>query len=258
MNISMLGFGGFTIFVSVLIVIVAVLAVVEAFAGIANWIATYRYLRYGKISAQMNGEETANYLLKTLGMEDVQVKKPGFFRSLFLGNSYSISQKTIYLRKRILTRKSVASMAVASQKVALAIQHKNNDKRLLRKSKLDKIAWGAPISFIPLFLIGLIIDFITTSNIGILTVVFSAIGVLYFLIAVIILGLTIPVEKKANADALQLIEQTGIMSETEMIKTKKLYKSMIVAYIANFITSLIYLIKMLFKLLGAIAKISKK
>ena len=262
MNTTFLGLpAGLTATLVVIIAIAVLVAAAEVFASIANTIVSFRYIRYhfNKNTAKMNGEEAANYLLETLGMKDsVKVEKANFFRALIFGNCYSARKKTVFLMRHIMRRNSLVAIATASRLVALAVQDKNGDEKFKRKVRMEKVTWFAPVGFIPLVLVGLVVDLIMTNTVGIVTLVSAVIGFLYFLIAVIMLGLTIPVDKKANADALVLLTQTGVVSETEQKKVKKLFDSMILAEIANFILAVIYLIKMFFKILLAILKISSK
>ncbi len=262
MNTSFIGLtAGLTISLVVIIAIAIAVAAAEVFASIANTIVSFRYIRYhfNKNTAKMNGEETANYLLETLGMKDsVKVEKAGFFRSIIFGNSYSARKKTVFLRTHIMRKNSLVAIATASRLVALAVQDKNGDEKFRRKTRMERFTWFAPVGFIPLVIVGLVIDLILTNTVGISTLVFSIIGFLYFLIAVIMYAFTIPVDKKANADALVLLAQTGIISEAEQTKIKKLFDSMILAEISNYILSTIYLIKMFFKILISIFKIKSK
>ena len=80
--------------------IVSALLVVMAIVALVMWIKvciTYNVTNSKKTSSGKTSFEVARTALDKSGLQHIQVKKAGFFRALFFGNCYSITQKTIYL-----------------------------------------------------------------------------------------------------------------------------------------------------------------
>ncbi len=198
------------------------------------------------------GSQTATNLLETLGMGDIQVKKSQWFTGLFWSNYYNPKKKTIYLRRSIYDKASIASVGVATQQVAFAMQHKNNEKGFNLKSKFQPYIFLAPIVFIPISLLGIIIDLIATKNLSVVSLIFVAIGFALLIAAFVLLIKSIPSEKKANADSLDMMEQTNLLNDPERLKIKKFYKVMILKSIADYIFMTVYFVGLFFKILGKI------
>lgn len=207
-----------------------------------------------KNSNGLTGNQTATMLLETLGMNDIQIKKSHWFTGLFWSNYYNPKKKTIYLRRSIYDRASIAAIGVATQQVALAVQDNNGEKSFKLKSKFQPYIFLAPILFIPISLLGIVVDLIITKGLGIVSLIFVAIGFVLLIASFILLIKSLPAEKKANAAALDIMEQTNLLNDSERIKIKKFYKIMILKYVADYIFMTIYFIGLFFKILGKVAK----
>ncbi len=109
---------------------IAVVSILAFVIRISIFVKSHKYNREEN-SIDMPAQEIADSFLKETGIEGVQVKQAGFFRAIFFGNSYSSYTKTIYLRKSIFQKKSLTAVAIACQKVGLAIQHKEQNKKFL-------------------------------------------------------------------------------------------------------------------------------
>lgn len=243
-------------FVTIIIVIAVLVAVLELVALILNGVAAAKSRKAKKtMSANgLDGQTVARNLLDNMGMQDVVVKQGGFFRTMMYGDYYNAKTKTIYLRKSMFEGKSVRAVSTAVLNVVYAEYHKNGDKKFTRRAKMQPFALLAPYMFVPLFLVGLIVDLVTAQTIGLATAIFTIVGFAYYLFAMVWFFVNIPAEKQAMNRALEVIKTTSLLNENEYDMVDGLYKSMIVAEIANMILAIVYFIEYLIKLIGLVTK----
>ena len=134
------------------------IAIIAAF--IAQIVIAIGYWRGNRTSNSLglSGGEYARKLLDQNGMPNVQVKKCGIMRTILFGNHYSITKRTVYLRMRTINKPSLTAVAMAAQKVALAEQHRDGDAKMIVRSRLQGLGVFAPSLFVPLVLIGFLVD----------------------------------------------------------------------------------------------------
>ncbi len=234
--------------------------IVAAIAEIWKWVLVARYTHYNKkqASAGLSGHEVAEKLLQGLNITDVTVAKRGFFSGLFFGNSYSPFKKQIKLRKNIYDATSITAVAIATQKAALAKRDHDGDKKIKARSVFSTMGYFAPFAVLPLVLIGVVIDILASQGLGLATIILSCIAVVFYIASFVVLCLNIPIEKKANADAVEFMQKTNLVSAEELEDVKSLYKTYMTMYILDFITELLYILWRLVKLIAKIFKVFKK
>lgn len=200
-------------------------------------------------SLGLSGAEYARRLLDLNGMPDVQVKKCGIIRTVLFGNHYSISKKTVYLRMRTINKPSLTAVAMAAQKVALAEQHKNKNAKMIVRSRLQGLGVFAPYLFIPLVVIGFLIDVFVAQTL-LFSLIATVLGLIFILFGFIVTLLNIPVEKKAMKRALVFLKAD--LTKEEIVIVKKIYRSYMVEYALQFIIAVLRIIQLILKiLLGA-------
>jgi len=236
--------------VGVLIGIGVLLAIVESVAGIWNWVLIIRYHRFNGIAATngLTGREVAEKLLAESGVTDVAVKPCGFWRMLFGGNSYSYKKKTIFLRKNVIDVASLTATAIAANKAVFAIKDNEGDK----KYKSRRVHFGimsvfGAVAFIPLILIGILVDLALWADFGAFSIVFACIAL--FLVGYAIYGecVKIKIEELASAKALELLINSGLIVDGEIEPIKKIYKTYIISDIINLILAILMFIKIVLK-----------
>ena len=184
-------------------------------------------------------------------MPDVQVKKCGIIRTILFGNHYSITKRTVYLRMRTINKPSLTAVAMAAQKVALAEQHRDGDTKMIVRSRLQGLGVFAPILFVPLVLIGFLVDLFVLKTL-LFSLITAGIGLLFILFGFIVTLLNIPVEKKAMERA-QVILENELTGE-EMVTVKKIFRSYLVEYVLQFIIAILRIIQLILKILISIRK----
>lgn len=238
-------------FAYLLICILLAIAVVAAF--IAQIVVAVGYWRGNRIQNSMglSGEAFARKLLDENGMPDVKVKKCGILRTLFFGNHYSLMKRTVYLRKFTIKKASVTSVAIAAQKVALAEQHRDGDRKMIVRGRLQGLGIFAPALFIPLVAAGLLVDIFVSGSL-LFTAIALVISFLFIVFAFIVTLLNIPVEKKAIARAEEWLGTALTPEENERVK--KVFRSYMVEYVLQFVVAILRVIQLILKLLLALRR----
>ena len=233
-----------SLIISALIVIGLVIAlIVQIFIII-------KYKQYNKnpLSNGLNAKETARALLDANGLQNIKVEKLGFLRRiLFFGNHYSVMKKTIYLRSNILNSSSVTSVGIATQKVCLAIQHKNKEKSFTFRYVLQILTLFTPLLFYISIAGGLVIDILTQFT-GIPTLIGLLVGIGFYVLVFVCQIFNIKVEKKANEQAVEILKSANIFNDQEIVTLKSLFKLYILADIIVLVLSLLKLIQQILKI----------
>ena len=226
-------------------VLIAIMAIVATVMKCIIWV---RYSKANKmsISTQMTGIEAARYVLDKEGLDYVVVKKAGFIREAVFGNYYNIATKTIYLRSvlgKIDNKQSVTSMALGVQKAALAMLCESGDKQAVTRNRWHLIGLFGPFLFIPLVILGMILDFMVLNTNGIVSIAMMAVSGIFVIMEFVVTYLNIPVEKKANEIALRLMEEHGLANGEELAVMEDVYKAYITSYICDFILELLRMVQ---------------
>ena len=212
--------------------LVVIMAVVAAIMKLMIWI---RYSRANRtpVSNQMTGVETAQYVLDREGMSpEVKVRKSGFIREAVFGNYYNILTKTIYLRSvfgKIDKKKTVTSTALAVQKVAVAKLCESGDKQARVRNTLSLVGLFGPFLFIPVVLIGMVLDFVVLNTGGMVSMVCLGASGIILVMGFVVTFLNIPVEKRANELALELMAKHGLANAEEIEVMRKVYDTYLIS-----------------------------
>ena len=142
---------------AMLLLVGALIAVLTVFSTIVSIILAIRYVKYNRMQNSMNmtGEDAARRLLDQNGLSDIKVKTTG---SLLFGNRYSHFFKKIRLRRLTRHQDSLTAMAMAAQKVGLAVMDKEGDPDMKTRNRLIPVLTFGPFAFIPLVLLGMVLD----------------------------------------------------------------------------------------------------
>lgn len=221
--------------ISVLIIVAGVVALV-----VSIWLAI-RYSKYNRKqnSVNMTGEAIARQILDENGLEGIAVKCTG---SLTFGNSYSHYFKKVRLRRRTWKKASVASLAMAAQKSCLAVLDKENDPDMARRVRLSPFIYLGPIAFLPLILIGVLLDVLVFNSSGLATGIGMGAGLGFYIMAFIMSLMVLKTETKAQKLALQVVRADGLATEEEVADMQALFKMYNVQYVVNMIIALLELI----------------
>ncbi len=223
-------------------IILILIAVVSIFALIVQIILAIKYHKYNKKknSLDMTGQDIARKILDDNDLQHIKVKTSG---SILFGNSYSHFFKKVRLRRLTWKKNTISSLAMASQKSCLAILDKENDPDMKTRIKLTPIIYFGPLAFIPLVIIGVILDiFIFKSQSAPFTIGLSCLGLLIYLASFIMSVKVLKTEVKAQNKAYDLLKANNMATDEELGMLKKLFKLYNIEYVNNMIISLLELI----------------
>ncbi len=223
-------------------IILILIAIISIFALGVQIILAIKYHKYNKKqnSINMTGENVARKILDDNDLAKIKVKSSG---SILFGNSYSHFFKKVRLRRLTWKKSSVSSLAMASQKACLAILDKEKDPDMKTRIKLTPIIYFGPLAFIPLVIIGVLLDVLILKTQGAsFTIAFSILGLLIYLISFIMSVKVLKTEVKAQNKAYEVLKNNNMATDEELVMLKKLFKLYNIEYVNNMIISLLELV----------------
>ncbi len=189
------------------------------------------FKKYSRVlsSRRLTGAMAAQEVLNFYGITDVVIERVGGR----LSDHYDPKSKVIRLSDGVYNSCSVAAIGVACHEAGHAAQHAENYAPIkLRNSILPVCNIGSYLG-IPLAFFGFFMGFGILVDIGL---------ILYSFIAVFQL-VTLPVEFNASRRAVAVINQTNILSDSELVGTKKVLSAAAMTYVAALATSLANLLR---------------
>ena len=234
--------------VAVLIAIVAVIAV-----GISIWLAI-KYVKYNrrKNSAGITGQDAARRILDANGLNHIKVS---VFGSMMFGNSYSHYFKKVRLRRFTTKKASITSLAIGAEKASLAVLDKEQDPDMVTRVRLTPLIYFGPLAFIPLILVGVVLDFALFNFSGVATFVAAALGLVFYAISFVLSIKVLKTEVKAQKKALEIMQGENMANDEELEMMKELYKIYNIQYVNDIIMEFLQL---LMRVLQIIAKMQSR
>lgn len=229
------------------LIISALLAVLIVVALVLRIIVVVKYFE-GNHTQTKNGKtsfEVAEEALKKAGLDDVKIKKAGILRAFFIGNSYSVRKKTIYLRGSIAKKDSITAVSLAMQKVAIAKMDHTGNKMVRVRNTSQILSLVGPILFVPIVLVGMVVDYLLFDTLSMFSVIAIAVAFVIVIAGFVETLLNIPVERKANKMALEMITKDNLLDAEEIKVAKKVFDAYIVAYICEFIVAVVRMIQLI-------------
>ena len=219
-----------------LMIVGVLIAIVGIVSGITSIWLVVKYFRFNRRenSLGLTGIEIARKILDDNGLEHIKVKRTG---SLLFGNSYSHYFKKVRLRGFIRHETSLTSMGMGAQKAALAILDKEGDADMRKRIRLVPLVTFGPFAFIPLILIGGVLDYFVFNGSGICTLVLGTIGLLFYVYSVVLSVLTLKTEKKAQSRAYEILQRDYHIKDDELSALKELFRLYNIQYINDIILS---------------------
>ena len=224
------------------ILVVGALIVVMAIVSLITSIyLMIKYVKFNRIknSRGLTGVDAARKILDNNGLNDIKVSVTGSF---IFGNSYSQYFKKVRLRRLTKNKQSITALGMGSQKACLAVLDKEGDPDMKKRIVLTPIIFFGPVAFIPLVLIGVILDFLLFSSLGIMTVVFSLIGLLFYVLAFVMSVMTLKTEIKAQKKACEILIRDELATQEEVDMLKELFHLYNIQYINDMIIAMLELI----------------
>ena len=234
-----------------LMIVGTLITIVGMVSGVISIWLIVKYYRFNRRenSLGLTGIEIARKILDDNGLQDIEVKHTG---SLFFGNSYSHYFKKVRLRGFIRHETSLTSIGMGAQKAALAILDKEGDLDMKKRIRLVPLITFGPFAFIPLILIGALLDFFVFNGNGICTAILGGLGLLFYVYAIVLSVMTLKTEKKAQNIAYDILENKYRITPEELSAMKELFHLYNVQYVNDIILSSLELIYRVLKIAVAI------
>lgn len=223
---------------------------------VSAWLAV-KYFKFNRKenSAGLTGEETARKVLDNNGLQHIKVKVTG---SLLYGNSYSHFFKKVRLRRMTRHKTSITALGMGAQKACLAVLDKEGDPDMKKRIRLYPLITFGPFAFIPLVLIGFVLDYFVFNQSGICVYVLGGLGLLFYVYAIVLSVLTLKTEKKAQQKAYEILKRDHLATNEELSDLKELFHLYNVQYINDIILASLELLYTVLQIALAIAKSKSK
>ena len=230
--------------VAALILVVAAVSIV-----ISIWLAI-KYVAFNRRvnSRNLSGKDAARMILDRNGLQHIKVSVVG---SMLFGNSYSHYFKKVRLRRLTTKKNSITSLAMGAEKSALAILDKEGDPDMKTRVALTPLMYLGPFAFIPIVLLGVVIDLLVFNFSGVATLIAAALGIAIYAVSFALSISTLKTEVKAQARACEILKQEDMATEEEIGMMKELFRLYNIQYINDIIMEFL---QMLLKILEFIAK----
>ena len=214
----------------------ALIAIIGIYALIVSIWLMVKYVKFNRRwnSAGLTGQDVARRILDANGLYHIGVKTTG---SLIFGNSYSHYFKKVRLRRFTRHERSLTSLGMGAQKASLAILDKEGDPDMRKRIRLLPFITFGPFAFIPLIIIGGLIDYFLLNQTGVITLVLGGVGFLFYAYSIALSVLTLKTEKKAQEKAYQILEENNLVTQDELCALKELFHLYNVQYINDIILS---------------------
>lgn len=231
------------------------IAIVGLVSGIISICLAVSYVKYNRREneAGLTGEQAARQLLDRNGLQHIKVKVGG---SILFGNSYSHYFKKVRLRRLTRKKTSLTSLAMGSQKAALAVMDKEGDPDMRRRIKLVPIITFGPFAFIPLLIVGALIDVFLFNMSGWATIAVAALAIVFYALAFALSCMELKTEKKAQQRAYELLRENGMATEEELAQMSGLFHLYNIQYVNDMILAALEFIYYILRFVALIA--SKK
>ena len=233
-----------------LAIVAIMIAIVGAYAfAVSIWLMV-KYVKFNRTenSVGLTGQEVARKILDENGLNHIKVKATG---SILFGNSYSHFFKKVRLRRLTRHERSLTSLGMGAQKASLAILDKEGDPDMRKRIRLYPLITFGPFAFIPLIVIGALLDYFVFSQTGVITLVLGGIGLLFYVYSIVLSVLTLKTEKKAQEKAYNILKERGLVTEEELASLRELFHLYNVQYINDIILSSLELLYFVLEILAA-------
>ena len=179
----------------------------------------------------MSGADVARMILDKNGLNNVSINES----SGLLSDHYDPRRKAVNLSPEVFCNSTVAAVSVAAHECGHAIQDKNDYFFLrFRNSIVPFVNIASYVGYIAI-LIGLFADAFSFIWLGII----MELVILFFQI------ITLPVEFNASNRALANLDELHIVTEQEMVYSKKMLFAAALTYVASVATAILQVLRLL-------------
>lgn len=228
------------------IIFLVPLLICAVFSAIASARVHSTFDKYSKSPSRsgLSGYETVVRLMQAGGVTDIAIGRS----QGKLSDHYHPTKKVVNLSESTYDGRSIAAVAVAAHEMGHVMQKKKGYFFYKVRTALVPVVNIGQWLAMPLVLIGLLIDLLSELP-GDVGYRFAMVGVILYGGALLFSLITLPVELNASRRAGQMLVAEGILSEREMKDAKKVLNAAAMTYLASLLTSLVYFLRFLFRVL---------
>ena len=232
-------------------IVICLIAVVALISVCVSIYLAIKYVSYNRRlnSKGLTGRDAARTILDNNGLEHIKVST---FGSFLFGNSYSHYFKKVRLRRWTADKATVTSLAMGAEKAGLAILDKEKDPDMKTRVAFTPLIYFGPLAFIPLVAVGVLIDIFVFNFTGVVTLILTGIGLLFYVISFILSVMVLKTEVKAQKKAIEVLRKDDLATEEELGMMQELYRLYNIQYINDIILEFL---QMILKILQFVAKI---
>ncbi len=202
-----------------------------AFWTQSNVQSVYQKFKRVRHSSGMSGAQTAEYILRRNGINDVSVREV----KGTLTDHYNPRTKEVCLSSDIYHGASISSVTIAAHEVGHAMQHANGYVPLSLRASILPFAQLGSGAAIPLFFIGFLFSFPFLMDLGII----------FFAGAFLFQVVTLPVEFNASARAVNQLSNGINMQNEETVYSRRVLRAAALTYVASTLVALVHLIRLI-------------
>ena len=193
----------------------------------------------------MTGYDTVTRLLRTNQIYDISVGRV----QGALSDHYHPTKQIVNLSESTYGSNSIAAVAVAAHEMGHVMQKKNGYLFYnIRTALVPVVNFGSKLAM-PLVLIGLLLDFSAYTVSPDLGFHIAMIGVLLYGGSFLFALVTLPVELNASRRAGEMLVESGILGQDELPAAKEVLSAAAMTYLASLMTSLVYFLRFLVRVL---------
>ncbi len=204
------------------------------------------YAKFSKIASELGqtASQVARTFLDNAGLQDVQIVRVGGQ----LTDHYNPKTKTLALSEDVCDSTSIAALGIACHEVGHAIQFKQDYLPVKIRNILVPICnFGSNLMWV-LLCMGFLFFYIFT------TPIFLYIGIGVFALFVLLNLVTLPCEFNASKRALILLEDSGMLTSTELVGAKSVLNAAALTYVASLIISILNLLRLVLTLFSVFGR----
>ena len=192
------------------------------------------YVKYKKVHSMsgMTGAQAAERILHQAGIYDVQIQHIAGD----LTDNYNPKTKILSLSDAVYNNTSVAAIGVAAHECGHAIQHAKEYAPLNLRSAMVPVVNICSTLTWPAIFLGIILSW----NQALITL-----GILFFSAAVLFSLVTLPVEFDASHRALKILGGTGMLTQNEVGKARKVLTAAALTYVASAAAMILQLLRLI-------------
>lgn len=211
-----------------ILVLIGVLLSLLASAKVKGTFGKYSHVRS---ASGMTGAEAARRILQYAGIHDVEI----CHISGNLTDHYNPSTKKVALSDPVYGSNSLAAIAVAAHECGHVIQHANSYTPLsIRTALVPIVNFGSGASW-----------FVILAGLFFSMQPLVTLGIILFSFAVVFQLVTLPVEFNASSRALRILQEIGILGQSEGKGAYKVLRAAALTYVAAAAASILQLVRLI-------------